>query len=53
MVSRSGEDGVEDDGLHREGKREDEGLDALRKDGVAAVENDDINETGKEKEEVD
>ena len=42
-----------DNELHRKGKCQDEGLDALRKDGVAAVENDDINEAGKEEEEVD
>ena len=45
--------GLVDNGLHRKGKCQDEGLDALRKDGVAAVENDDINEARKEEEEVD
>ena len=44
---------MEDDCLHRKGKGQDEGLDALRKDGVAAVENDNVNEAGKEEEEVD
>ena len=46
-------DGLVDNGLNCKGKCQDEGLDALRKDGVAAVENDDINEAGKEEEEVD
>ena len=53
MVSRGGGDGVEDDGLHREGKREDEGLDALGEDGVAAVEDDHVNKAGEEEEEVE
>ena len=53
MVSRRWGDGLVDNSLHRKGKCQDEGLDALRKDGVAAVENDDINEAGKEEEEVD
>ena len=53
MMSWRRGDGLVDNGLHRKGKCQDEGLDALRKDGVAAVENDDINEAGKEKEEVD
>ena len=39
-------DGMEDDCLHRKGKCEDEGLDALRKDGVATVENNYVNEAG-------
>ena len=53
MMSWRRGDGLVDNGLHRKGKCQDEGLDALRKDGVAAVENDDINEAGKEEEEVD
>jgi len=46
-------DGMEDDCLHCKGKGQDEGLDALRKDGVAAVEHDNVNEAGEEEEEVD
>lgn len=42
-----------DNGLHHKGKSQDEGLDALGKDVVAAVEDDDINEAGEEEEEVD
>ena len=53
MVSRGGGDGVVDDGLHREGKREDEGLDALGEDGVAAVEDDHVDKAGEEEEEVE
>ena len=53
MVSRGGGDGVVDDGLHSEGKREDEGLDALGEDGVAAVEDDHVNKAGEEEEEVE
>ena len=53
MVSRGGGGGVEDDGLHREGKSEDKGLDALGKDGVAAVEDDHVNKAGEEEEEVE
>ena len=53
MMSWRRGDGLVDNCLHRKGKCQDEGLDALRKDGVAAVENDDINEAGKEEEEVD
>lgn len=45
--------GLIDNGLHHKGKSQDEGLNALGKDGVAAVEDDDINEAGEEKEEVD
>ena len=53
MVSRRGGDGVEDDGLHREGKREDEGLDSLGEDGVAAVEDDHVDMAGEEEEQVE
>ena len=52
MVSRGGGGGVVDDGLHHEGKREDEGLDALGEERVAAVEDQDVREAGEEEEEV-
>jgi len=53
VVSRGGGDGVEDDGLHREGKRENKGLDALGEDGVAAVEDDHVDKAREKKEEVE
>ena len=46
-------DGLEDDSFHRKGKCQNEGLDALGKNGVATVEDDNVNQAGKEEEEVD
>ena len=46
-------DGLEDDSFHRKGKCQNEGLDALGKNGVATVEDDNVNQAGKKEEQVD
>ena len=53
MGGGGGGEGPEDDGLHAVGQGEDEGLDALGEDGVAAVEDEDVHQAGEQEEEVE